>query len=71
MSHATIDAATVAAAMERRGHADAKKAAPYVGIPYSTLWRAMQRNSGLRLDTACKIADYCGCGLDDLVRWPE
>ncbi|WP_321974282.1 helix-turn-helix transcriptional regulator [Paratractidigestivibacter sp.] len=69
MSEPTIDAATIYDAMNRRGDTQVQAAAA-MGIPPSTLSRVMCSGAA-KLGTACRIADYCECGLDDLVRWPR
>ncbi|WP_321974283.1 helix-turn-helix transcriptional regulator [Paratractidigestivibacter sp.] len=70
MSKPTIDMPTVYAAIARHDHTGLREAARYMGIDRKTFYGYMN-GSTPRLDTACKIADYCECGLDDLVRWPR
>ena len=69
MSNATIDAETLRKTMAERGHTQ-WKAARASGVSRSQITQVLGGGNPT-ITTACKLADYCKCGLDDLVRWPR
>lgn len=69
MSKATVSRAPLVSAMARKRHG-VKQAAYEAGMNWRTFYGYMN-GATPSLTAACKLADYCECGLDDLVRWPE